>query len=264
MEKIDKLGSRDQGSYEIGKQRFREGNYSQAIENFLKALEQEPDNADALFELGKTHCVIGEYRKAVEYLKKNLEIRPGNGLANILLAKCYIFFDDYNLALEELNKAVEKNPSPEVYYELGMVYEIRGDYHRCVDAFKKAVGFGLDLTGAHLQLGRAYREIGEYELSVRELEMMHPLPPYSENLFYKNKLLNEIEISQRKTVIDSKPLVLGVALTHNCNIRCKMCRYWSDPWDVPENIINEIMELFPYLQHVYWQGGGAVFFKIFQ
>lgn len=249
--------------YENGKNYFDEKKYQEAIDCFLAAIKESPEDSKALFELGKTYYVLEEHMKAINYLKKNLAISPQNSNAHAILGKCYIFFDDYNLAIEELNKACLVNSTGDIYFDLGMAYETIGEYRKSIEAFKKARELGQDLTSARLQLGRAYRESGEYDLSTKELEALTQIPPYNEEIFYKNNLLNEIEISQQKTVIESKPMVLGVALTHRCNIRCKMCRYWSDPWDIPEVIKNEIIQLFPYLKNVYWQGGEPFFSEYF-
>lgn len=260
MEETDKLET----PYSTGKKYFLQGNYKAALESFLKELEQDSQNVDAVFELGKTYYFIGEYLKAVDYLKQSLTMCPNNAHANLMLAKCYIMFNNYNLALLELKKACALSATGEIYQELGLVYEALGDYHNSVEAFKKATAAGIDTNNLHFQIGRAYREIGEQELSIKEFEKLRFSSPYNESAFYKNKLINEIEISQRKIVIESKPTVLGIALTHNCNIKCRMCRYWSDPWDVPENIIKEVMELFPYLRDVYWQGGEPFFSRYFE
>jgi MoaA/NifB/PqqE/SkfB family radical SAM enzyme/Tfp pilus assembly protein PilF len=238
--------------------------YSLALQELEKTHSIHPQDADVLFEVGRTYYAIGNYGKAIEHLKQVLEAHSDNRNANLLLAKCYIALNDYHLALEELKKSCRINPTGEAYCELGAAYEALGYYRSSVEAFKKAIELGADIKNVHFQLGRAYREIGEYELSINEFKKLQMLHPYKESAFYKNKLLNEIEISQRKFILESKPMVLGVALTHNCNIRCRMCRYWRDPWDVPEVVIKEIMELLPYLKDVYWQGGEPFFSKYFQ
>ncbi|MBU2504497.1 MAG: hypothetical protein KKB89_01730 [Candidatus Omnitrophica bacterium] len=41
-----------------------------------------------------------------------------------------------------------------------------------------------------------------------------------EDTFLKNRVLNEIEISQRKVVLESKPQGLNIMLSSKCNISC--------------------------------------------
>jgi MoaA/NifB/PqqE/SkfB family radical SAM enzyme len=74
-------------------------------------------------------------------------------------------------------------------------------------------------------------------------------------IFFRNKMLNELEISQKNIILESKPMYLGVTLSSKCNLRCIMCRVAENTWDVSQNIITEIIRLFPFLKRISWQGG---------
>jgi MoaA/NifB/PqqE/SkfB family radical SAM enzyme len=74
-------------------------------------------------------------------------------------------------------------------------------------------------------------------------------------LFEENRQLNAREIAERKVVLSSRVTSLVVTLTTRCNIRCVMCEEHSIPWDMPRRTLDEIMRLFPYLEHILWQGG---------
>ncbi|MBN2407416.1 MAG: radical SAM protein [Elusimicrobia bacterium] len=107
----------------------------------------------------------------------------------------------------------------------------------------------------HIRLGRELRVEGEYDRSVEQFMKAAAHENSSRARWFSNWMLNEIEISQRKTVLESKPGALGIALTTRCNIRCIMCGSWNQPWDLPEEAVREIYGYFPYLQRVFWQGG---------
>jgi MoaA/NifB/PqqE/SkfB family radical SAM enzyme len=103
-----------------------------------------------------------------------------------------------------------------------------------------------------IRLGKAYRENGRCDLSVREFEKIsYP----GDDLYLSNLIHNEIEISQGETILYSKPRGLGITLTNKCNIRCIMCSVWQNTWDIPEKTIKEIIRLFPYLEKIFYQGG---------
>ncbi len=78
-----------------------------------------------------------------------------------------------------------------------------------------------------------------------------------ENLFIKNKQLNENEIKTGEIRLTSKPRMLMVVLTTRCNLKCIMCSRKNPSGDVtlPFTAIKQIRELFPYLEAVDWQGG---------
>lgn len=55
----------------------------------------------------------------------------------------------------------------------------------------------------------------------------------------------------------SKPRFLRVILTNICNINCIMCGSSSSEkkFTIPYSVMKQIIELFPYLEYINWQGG---------
>lgn len=84
------------------------------------------------------------------------------------------------------------------------------------------------------------------------------------SIFEINKALNEKEIAQKKTVLESKFQGLGVALTSRCCMQCIMCRVWEKNWEIPEETVEEIETYIPYLSRLYWQGGEVFLSKHFE
>ena len=74
-------------------------------------------------------------------------------------------------------------------------------------------------------------------------------------LFLHNKQLNEKELLERKTVLQSKPVRLGVVLTTKCNIDCIMCPDKGIKWELPDSLHDQITGMYPYLEEIYWRGG---------
>lgn len=81
---------------------------------------------------------------------------------------------------------------------------------------------------------------------------------------FDNILLNESEIAERKVVLKSKVRRLYCAVTSFCNIKCIMCDIAKHKWELPENMIDEIIGLMPYLENVMWQGGEVFLYKHFE
>lgn len=73
--------------------------------------------------------------------------------------------------------------------------------------------------------------------------------------FNTNKILNEKEIQQEKTILESFARHLIVTLSSRCNLSCIMCEVRRTQWDIPQKVIQETFELFPYSESVIWQGG---------
>jgi MoaA/NifB/PqqE/SkfB family radical SAM enzyme len=209
-------------SLSIAKQYKKERKYRLAIEELQKALKLGYGTSDIYLELAWLYHDIQDNDSAIESLKKALKLGRNDNEVRLGLAKLYCEKGEYDKALKELNTALD--------YEL---------YDGCI----------------YYNLGWIHREKGEYSLSVSDFERAGNMEPYNKHGFSKNMILNEIEISQRSTFLKSKPMVLGVTLTHRCNIGCTMCEVRKRPWDIPERIVKEIIEILPYLKYIYWQGG---------
>lgn len=85
-----------------------------------------------------------------------------------------------------------------------------------------------------------------------------------EEKFLANRKLNELEIKQKKTNLESKVSSLVVTLTTRCNISCLMCEEWQIPWDIPDKILKEVVDLFPFMEQVIWQGGEVLLLDYFK
>ncbi len=118
--------------------------------------------------------------------------------------------------------------------------------------------------------GGAIKRDGGWEVIV-EYKNRLELPQIKGDEFLKNKVLNEIETLKRKTILQSKPLSLTVVLTSKCNLKCRMCGFWSGKWcnegksfDINEKVVIEIERLLPYLHNVIWTGGEIFLSKYFE
>ena len=81
--------------------------------------------------------------------------------------------------------------------------------------------------------------------------------------FQANKALNEREIKEKKTKLDSCPQRLIVTLSSRCNLDCIMCEVRRTKWDIPYKVIQEVVDFFPYLESIIWQGGEPFLLEYF-
>ena len=74
--------------------------------------------------------------------------------------------------------------------------------------------------------------------------------------FINNQELSQIEIRERKLVLESKPSILTVILTNRCNLKCIMCsRIRSKEDTLPFDLLKKTYALLPYIKWIDWQGG---------
>ena len=101
-----------------------------------------------------------------------------------------------------------------------------------------------------------YRRLGRTDAEHEALRLLEGKWGGSSDAYVRNQILNEREITEKKTVLKSFPNRLTVRLTNRCNILCKMCVMPTEKtWSVPKKTMDEVEALSPYLSDLQWQGG---------
>lgn len=78
----------------------------------------------------------------------------------------------------------------------------------------------------------------------------------TEEDFINNQKLSQIEIREKRLVLESKPSILTAIITNRCNLKCIMCsrvRIREDT--LPFDLLKKVYALLPYLKWIDWQGG---------
>ena len=164
----------------------------------------------------------------------------------------------YDLAVKEFSAALKFDPgNGELHANLGDSYIEKEYFESGLEELKKAIICGFDKDWMHRSMSKAYYALGQNDLVAEETIKYINMCPDKDDPFYKNVLLNEMEISQKKIVLKSKPRSLIVYLTNRCNLKCKMCPFAvsQKKQDISKKTVKEIINLFPYLQHIQWIGG---------
>lgn len=251
-----------------GRAYLKRKDYDLAIGTLRQALdfcEKDEDKFYAYIELGVAYREKGKYDLAIKEFETALEYNPKNARIFVEIGRLYQYQKKFSLAIEKFQQAVQSGyVNGDIHMDLGFSYYHQGDYTLAIEHLNEAISLGVkNNIDIYFYLGRAYRENRQYQQSVEILSLAYKLPS-AEEAFFRNKILNEIEISQRKTVLESKPIGLWVNLTTRCNLRCIMCEVWKTPWDIPESAVEEIAGYFPYLEELYWQGGEVFLSKYFE
>ncbi len=239
--------------------------YESALQEFSQAIRLGLNEPEVNLEMGRTYREKKELDRAITELEQALQLGLDNDEVHLELGRVYRERKQYLKAIEEFKAALRYRPSEaRIHMELGWVYNDNEDYDLAVKELEQAGLLGIDDDEFHISLGRMYRKAGEYELSAEEFRKAIEKISGKDDVFLRNKMLNEIEISQKKEIIKSWPRYLGVTLTSRCNLRCIMCTVRENNWDIPYDIVKEIMGFFPYLEHIIWQGGEVFILDYFK
>ena len=130
-----------------------------------RALEIEPDNAEALATLGlvKLHA-DHDFKAAQGLLERAVEINPGNIEANNFLGDFLIRVGDLEGALKYELKAAELDPLAAVQLsDLSNVYLMHKDYHKVKETALRILQIDPEFNRGYVQLANALLFLGDQQ-----------------------------------------------------------------------------------------------------
>ena len=147
-----------------------------------KALELDPESADAHYWVSMMHTARGEHEEAIAAARRALKFDPSNAMGHAALARAYWIgqgrLDD---GITELEHCVALAPDfGYAYLQLAVLYALRERYERAEHAANKAVELqqralsgseGLQILGSHVRMGYVYYRQGRLEKAIAQLEI---------------------------------------------------------------------------------------------
>ncbi len=170
----------------VGHYRARE--VPQALRELLAALEQNPDNADALYLLGFIYQGRGDFEMAETYYRQAIEIRPDaydiqNNLGTVYLEQER--WDEAAVIFRELTRAPTYLTPEHALNNLGWAQYNLGLYREALDNFELAVEFQPEHCLAWNNQGLAWERLDNlpdarraYDAAVRRCDD-YPEPRYN-------------------------------------------------------------------------------------
>jgi tetratricopeptide (TPR) repeat protein len=159
------------------------GDYDAAIENTQNALLKNPNNPMAHAVQAWALTLSGDPTRAEAEVKKALELDPDSALAHAYYAEILLdkgFFGDVDQAADESRRAMELDRGLlEVRRARGLVLLNTQNLEEAVQEFKAAIAINDKIPDLHLNLGFAYRVMGENDLAIEELLAAYALNPES-------------------------------------------------------------------------------------
>ena len=138
---------------ERGLEAYRNDRDEEAIESFRKAVELEPDFAEAHYRLGLAYNATKQkeeadkaFEQAVKAYEKITKHEPKNSDAYYFLGLCYEKLGKYDDAVKALKEAVKNSPqeNDDKYFELAAAHFKIAQYDDSVRALRKTLEINPD------------------------------------------------------------------------------------------------------------------------
>lgn len=165
--------SESEASFNAGLTHLRENRPSLALEQFKKAIKEDPRNAYAYKGLGLTYTQLGKLSDAVSALRKALELNPyyvdvrnDLGTALVLSGKRAEGKAEFLAAFND-----PTNPTPEISARnLGQAYIEEKNYREAVNWFRTSFTRNTSYPDPYLGFADAVAAMGRPEEAVAPLE----------------------------------------------------------------------------------------------
>ena len=149
---------------------FDAARYEEALEAFLRAAAN-PDDYETSFNVGVTYQKLGRHDEAAAAYRRALDVRPSYTKASVRLCSALVEAGRGWEAVEACGAAARaRADDPDLYFDYGRAFAAVGLFDMAEDTFKKSIRFRPDFAAAHLELGLAQRQLGEYRDALDSLE----------------------------------------------------------------------------------------------
>ena len=117
----------------VGEVYLRQGNYTSALQELLKAEKLYPNDHILHYDLGIVYRKKGKVDLAIKHFKRAIELKPNFAAAINNLGTAYFDKGDYDAAIASFKKVTEDllYATPHfAYYNLGRAYYMKKEYSR--------------------------------------------------------------------------------------------------------------------------------------
>ncbi len=152
--------------------------YEQAISDFHRALDLNPDYAWVYGSRGLVYRTLRDYERAITDFDRAIELNPAYAWAFGSRGVTFHFLNDYERAIADFDRAIELNPKYTwAYGSRGQTYRLRKDYERAIADFDRAIEIDSDYVWAYEQRGRAYNSLKMYRRAIEDFDRAQELDP---------------------------------------------------------------------------------------
>jgi len=197
----------------------KSGKYQHAIESYNKAIELNPQYADAYNNRGFAYYLKGQHDRAIDDLNKAIEIDPGFVLAYINRGNAYDDKGQSDRAIEDFNKAAAINPnSALIYYNRGLSYHRKKQYDKALEDFNKAIILDPNDAETYYSRGLVFDDKQQYNRAIEDYTKASTLDPNHVKAYnnrgniYNNEGLHKRAIEDYNMAIQIEP---NFALAYN-------------------------------------------------
>ena len=132
-------------------------NFEQALVNYKKSLEINPDYAEGHNNLGVTFYKLGKFIESIDSYHRAIKIKPNFAKSYNNLGLAYKELGKFNESINNYQQAIKINPDyAEAHNNLGVTFKKIGELSKSIDSYQQAIKINPDYAEAHNNIGNVY------------------------------------------------------------------------------------------------------------
>lgn len=158
--------------FDLGVQAQQAGHIQEALSEYRKSLESDPDYPEAHNAMGVLlHLGFGRPAEALEHYEKALEVRPTFSEARVNMANVHLSQGRHDEAIKLYEAVLNDMLYPTPYFahgNMGWALYKKGETGRAVDSIKTALTLNPGFCLGYKNLGIIFTETGKTEEACRQ------------------------------------------------------------------------------------------------
>jgi Flp pilus assembly protein TadD len=143
------------------------GRFDEAIENYYKAIQIDPNSADTLNNLGFALAAKGRFDEAIENYRKAIQIKPNSAITLDNLGMALVDKGRFDEAIENFHKAIQIDPNPaDALNNLGFALAATGRFDEAIENYRKAIQINPNSADKLNNLGFALATKGRFDEAI--------------------------------------------------------------------------------------------------
>jgi tetratricopeptide (TPR) repeat protein len=156
----------------------KQGMYKEAISELTKAIESDPNDADAYYNRAIVYENSKELKAAINDYTRSIQLNAKNSGAYSGRGGIYAAQNDLYNAVRDLNMAIALNPMDAyAYYKRGLIYDSKSDLVKALSDFDKAIDTMPGIADVYVSRGFVYYKKGDTDKAISNYNIAISIDP---------------------------------------------------------------------------------------
>jgi len=161
--------------------------YEEALRDYVRAIELEPNNAKIYSNRGATYQNLGRWEEALQDFDRAIQLDHNYTAAYSNRASTYHRLGRYEEALRDVNCALDIDPTCiAAYANRGLTYSDLKRYEEALRDYEQVIEIKPDEANAYYNRGGIYSDLGRYEEALRDYEQVIKIKPGDAAAYYNH------------------------------------------------------------------------------